>query len=255
MDKKRILIVDDDKSICNALTLMLNQLKFNVDLSMAGRNGLEKIDNNKYDLIILDYNLPDIDGLGVLKEIRKTKKRLPVIFMTGYGSEKIAIHAFKLGIDDYFIKPYSFKKIAESVAEILDAVNEHETNYKSKLSEPADINSDVESSPDVYRAVKYIKENYDSQTSLDKISKVAALSRSHFMYKFKEVMGTTFKEYLNQIRTMKAKEMLCRSELSISEITYAVGFSSLRQFERAFKKISGTSPTEYRREKSSKIIY
>ena len=254
IDRKRVLIVDDDKWACNSLTRILSKNRLDVHLSLTGKGALEKIDKEIFDLLIVDYSLPDISGLEVLKEIRKTEVNLPVIFMTGYGSESVAISAFKLGIANYFIKPYPPKDLEDSVLEILGAVDEPGFNLISSLPRPAGAMGEVESSSEICSAINYIKENYNSRISLDKISKVAGFSRSHFMYKFKELMGITFKDYLNHVRIIKAEEILCRNEMTVSEIAYAVGFNSLRQFERAFKKIIGISPTEHRREQSSKII-
>lgn len=254
MNKKRVLIVDDDKWICEGLSRLLFKKGLHVDLSMTGEGALEKLDRESFDLIMIDYRLSDMSGIEVLKEIRKKDAELPVIFLTGYGSENVAINAFKLGIADYFIKPYYPRDLENSVLEILGEADEPGQSVVSSSRPPLCESGEVELPPGVERAVKHIKDNYNSCISLDKISKVSGFSRSHFMYKFKEAMGTTFKDYLNHVRIMKAEEILDRDSMTVSEIAYKVGFNSLRQFERTFKQILGTSPTEYRREKGWKAI-
>jgi len=252
MARKKILIVDDDKCVRDSLTNIFLHKGLDVHLSLTGEGALEKISREDFDLVTLDFSLPDIDGLEVLKQLRKTDTTLPVIFMTGCGSEIVSIKAFKLGVADYFIKPFNPKMFEDSVLEILSAGDEPSSNLNnSPVVRPTDLDSDIESSSGVSHAVKYIKENYGSRISLDKISKVAGFSRSHFMYRFKEVMGITFKDYLNQVRIINAEEALCRNKATVSEIAYAVGFNSLRQFERVFKNVSGKSPIEFRKEKNT----
>ena len=80
-----------------------------------GKSGLEIIRNKKPDLVMLDYNLPQMTGLDVLQQMAQESLKTPVVLMTGYGSELSAIEAFRLGAKDYLIKPFTVDEIVETI--------------------------------------------------------------------------------------------------------------------------------------------
>lgn len=244
----RVLLVDDEKWICESLKLLLSRLGLDIDPALNGKDALASLEKDKPDLAILDFDLPDMDGLEVLAKIREYDMNLPVIFMTGYGSETISIRAFKLGISDYFIKPFNPKSLQERVLELLGEREKGALppggHTGQQITDP-----EIETSSGIGCAVNFIKNNYRSHISLDEISRVAGISRFHFTRAFKKVMGISFTDYLNHLRVRKAADALTTPDVNISEIAYSVGFNSLRQFERAFKNTCGKTPMEYRKEK------
>jgi AraC-like DNA-binding protein len=98
----------------------------------------------------------------------------------------------------------------------------------------------------IWKARKFIKEHSDGELSLRKVAKAVNISANHFSEKFKHVTGMNFVEYVARARFDQARELLRNTKLRISEIAFAVGFQSLSQFNRVFKKLSGKSPTQYR---------
>src|SRR6266498_808980 len=99
---------------------------------------------------------------------------------------------------------------------------------------------------EIWKARKFIKEHSAEELSLTKVAKAANISRNHLSEKFKQVTGTNFVEYIARTRFEKACDLLRNSNLRISEIAFAVGFQSLSQFNRIFKRLSEESPTQYR---------
>jgi AraC-like DNA-binding protein len=99
---------------------------------------------------------------------------------------------------------------------------------------------------EIWKARKFIEEYSTEELSLSKVAKAANISRNHFSEKFKQVTGTNFVEYVARTRFEKACELLRDVDLRISEIAFAVGFQSLSQFNRVFKKFSAKSPSAYR---------
>ena len=98
----------------------------------------------------------------------------------------------------------------------------------------------------IWKARKYIEEHADEELSLTKVAKMVNISANHLSEKFKQVTGTNFVEYVARTRFANACDLLRKSNLRISEIAFAAGFQSLSQFNRAFKRFSGKSPTQYR---------
>src|SRR5438874_1684474 len=99
---------------------------------------------------------------------------------------------------------------------------------------------------EIWKARKFIEEHSSEELSLTRVAKAVNISANHFSEKFKEVTGINFVDYVARTRVGKARDLLRNSNLRISEIAFAVGFQSLSQFNRVFKKLSGKSPTQYR---------
>ena len=113
MENKRILIVEDDKSILRFFTLILQRKGYKTDTAETGKEALEKISSQSYDVALIDVVLPDMIGLDLLKSIpSKTKK----IVMTGADSEENKKRAQIEGANAYLIKPVKFEKLLQTIA-------------------------------------------------------------------------------------------------------------------------------------------
>ena len=99
---------------------------------------------------------------------------------------------------------------------------------------------------EIWKARNFIHEHSDEELSLTKVAKFVNISPNHLSDKFKEVTGLNFVDCIARTRTERARELLQNSNLRISEIAFAVGFQSLSQFNRVFKKLSGKSPSAHR---------
>src|SRR4030066_1176392 len=106
-----ILIVDDEKGILSALSGVLEDEGYTIATAESGSEALKKIEKDTPSVVLLDIWLPDIDGLDVLTEIRKTHKDMPVIVMSGHGTIETAVKATKLGAYDYIEKPLSMARV------------------------------------------------------------------------------------------------------------------------------------------------
>ena len=100
---------------------------------------------------------------------------------------------------------------------------------------------------EIWKARKFIHEHADEELSLTEVGKAVNISANHLSEKFKEVAGINFVDYVARIRVGKACDLLQNSNLRISEIAFAVGFQSLSQFNRVFKKLTRKSPTQLRK--------
>ncbi|MEW5944933.1 MAG: sigma-54 dependent transcriptional regulator [bacterium] len=117
-----ILVVDDKKSIIEILETTLAREGFDVSNRMTGADAVEAIKNEKFDLVLCDIRLPDIDGAEILKTARALVPPLSVIMITAYGSIENAIHCMKLGAEDYVTKPFNLDELKEIVRKALDKV-------------------------------------------------------------------------------------------------------------------------------------
>ncbi len=114
--RRRILIVEDELSLATFLGHELEDLNFAVDLAHDGATVLEILEKERYDLLILDLNLPSIDGMSLLQRVRPTYPRLPILILTACTAVENKVAALECGADDYLTKPFS-------LAELLARVN------------------------------------------------------------------------------------------------------------------------------------
>lgn len=105
-DKARILVVDDEKGMCEFLHYLLEGEGYEVDVAHSGDQALAKVAETAFDLILADIKMPGIDGLEMLRHIREADEETVVIVMTGYSSLESAIKAIKYDASDYLTKPF-----------------------------------------------------------------------------------------------------------------------------------------------------
>ena len=117
-----ILVIEDDASIQDLITEFLSAEGYNVDAANDGIEGIQKFKENNYDLIILDIMMPNLDGYGVCKMIRK-KSSVPIIFLTALNQESDQLKGFEIECDDYITKPFSFNLLVKRVEAILRRSN------------------------------------------------------------------------------------------------------------------------------------
>lgn len=120
----RLLIVDDEPGICSALKKNFEREGFIVETASTGLEGLEMANSNPYDLIVLDYNLPKLNGLEVCKTLRTRKITTPIIMLSVEASIDNKAGLLNAGADDYLTKPFSFKELLARVKAILRRPNE-----------------------------------------------------------------------------------------------------------------------------------
>ncbi len=107
----KILVVEDEPKVADFIKEGLEAQDFTVDLAADGRTGRDKAIHNNYDLIILDVNLPYINGFDVCKTIRERHVKAPVIMLTALGTTDDKIMGFDSGVDDYLVKPFEFREL------------------------------------------------------------------------------------------------------------------------------------------------
>jgi DNA-binding response OmpR family regulator len=115
----RLLIVDDEQSICVVLARALGYLGFDVEAVNSGPEALARLAETDYDLMLLDLRMPGMDGMEVMQHVRQSNPELPIIIMTGQGTLESAIAALKLGALDYVLKPVGVPELAAAVEQAL----------------------------------------------------------------------------------------------------------------------------------------
>jgi DNA-binding response OmpR family regulator len=112
----KILLIDDDPGLLESLSEVLRQEGYEVSTSSSGEEGLDTLKSESFDLVLLDIRLPGLDGEVVMREIYNYYPETVMIIISGYGSLESAITAIRLGVKDYFIKPYEIEDLLEAIS-------------------------------------------------------------------------------------------------------------------------------------------
>ncbi len=111
MAEIKILIVEDEQRLADILKKQLEEAGFQAETANDGYIGKQLIEKNSYNLIVLDINLPLINGYDLCREIRKTNRDIPIIMLTAFGTPENKISGFEYGADDYVVKPFDFREL------------------------------------------------------------------------------------------------------------------------------------------------
>ena len=126
----RILIVEDEKKVASFIKKGMEEEYFTADIALDGKEGLKMATSKEYDAIIMDIMLPFIDGISLLKEIRKREIITPVLMLTVKDSLKDKVEGLDAGADDYLTKPFAFEEL---VARIRALLRRHESSKTPTL--------------------------------------------------------------------------------------------------------------------------
>jgi len=239
---QRILAVDDDVTVKEVLTFFLGDA-YEVRSSATGADALLKLRHEPVELVVLDHRLPDRTGLEILRDLRSIRPNLPVVMLTGYGSEWICAAAFRLGVADYLQKPVNAVDLVRTVQRILSAgLESGDSTYATSTMRSLLIPL---SNP-IQRAMGLIQQRYWDHFSLSAVACQVGMSKYRLSHRFREVLGVTFRDYLLRVRLERAKALLAAGQLSITEVAQNVGFGDLPRFDKVFKRYTGFTPSSYR---------
>ena len=116
---KKILLVEDEMSVISFIKKGLHEVGYDVSVALDGTTALQMIKNNTFDLLILDIMLPDINGLQICKEVRKTNEVIPILFLSALGSSENIVLGLENGGDDYLVKPFKFVELVARVKSLI----------------------------------------------------------------------------------------------------------------------------------------
>ena len=135
MQKKRILLLEDDVTLNDTITEYLEEEGYDVDSVENGEEAMDKIYENSYDLLLLDVKVPMINGFDLLKEVRSNNNTTPAIFITSLDSIDDLSEGYESGCDDYIRKPFALKELSMRMTTILKRDFFHTNNEKIAIDE------------------------------------------------------------------------------------------------------------------------
>ncbi len=265
----RLLIADDEKLEREALAeLVQRRFEREVVLEVA-ENGRKAADTAVLwgaDLILMDIEMPGMSGLDAARAVLAQRPSCRVIFVTAYSLFQYAHEAVHLGACDYLLKPVDPDELEASVRR---AMRQIETERKLEelaaarpQPEQTDSEEEAEDAPEesensqtalvMAHVRRYLEDNYMFDLSLDSVGEILHISPAYLSAQFKKYQKMNFLDCLTELRINAAKELLADPFRSSAEVASMVGYEDASYFARAFKKRTGMTPTQYRRQAGRK---
>jgi YesN/AraC family two-component response regulator len=243
-----LLIVEDDPTLREILALRFARA-YRVLQAACGEEALRLLGSGPVHLILLDNRLPDGNGLDLLPTLKQRWPSIPILFVTAYSSEEVAVEAFRRGARDYFTKPFDFWDLERRIAELVE-VSSGSGESRQPLAGPTTTHFPQSALPHqgLRRAMEHLRD-HACETALRRrvIARLAGMSPTHFSRRFKVAMGKSWVVCLAELRVQKASALLQDDLLSVTEVAHRCGFQDLTHFERVFKRYTGLTPRAYRK--------
>lgn len=241
------LVVDDNADVREYVAHLLGG-EYDVRQAADGKEGLGMALKTVPDLIVCDVKMPVMDGLEMCRRVKAetATSHVPVILLTSNAQENQRAEGYDCGADAYITKPFSSKVLLSRVRNLLENRKRLKYVYASGADDEAKDAADPDSRfmADFGRVVR--ERMSDSSLSVETISSALGLSRVQMYRKVKQLTGQSPVEIIRVTRLKKAEHLLKSTKMTVSEISYDVGFSSPSYFSKCFKDYFGCQPGEMR---------
>lgn len=248
-----ILLVDDDPEILDLLSDLLAPL-YNLCFAANGQEALDLLEKHPVDLIISDVMMPLMDGVELCRRIRENfdTSHLPLILLTAREEIEDRIAGLQAGADSYIPKPFHPDHLKVRIDRLL-AIRQNIRKHFALYEERQPLEKEIPD-PFLQKLMAYIEENMgDNNLSTEKLCHELGISKSSLHNKTRAVLGTTPHGLINQRRIKKASLLFNTTNLSVSEIINATGFTSRTYFYEQFHKAFGCSPSEFRQKRNAVV--
>ena len=240
MKKLQVVLVDDEIMIREGFKRLFDWASHDCEVIGEAADGMEalaQIDHLQPDIVIMDINIPIINGLKVIQTSRIRYPDMAFIIVSGYDDFSYCREALRMRITDYILKPVNYEEFGSCIDRLKIALYE-----KRKTEE-----QDAQEERTITGIIRYLQEHLDKEISLNILADEFHLSSQYISQLFKSEIGVNFLAYLTSIRMERAKKLLLATSLSIGEISEKCGYADYRVFTKAFKKEEGSTPSQYRR--------
>jgi DNA-binding response OmpR family regulator/nitrogen-specific signal transduction histidine kinase len=247
---RTILIVDDNDDFRFYLVENLRRL-YNVIEANNGEIAYEKANRFLPDIIVSDIKMPVMDGIDFCRKVKTevNTSHIPVVLLTANNMDDDKITGFEAGADEYISKPFNVGVLIARLRNLLIKKDEQRTKLNSQSGiQISEINLPTLDEKLIEKVNKYTLENIsDTEFGIEELSKAIGMSTVYLNKKISALTGKTSSEYVRSIRLRRAAQLLEKSDLSISEVAYEVGYNSPKYFSKYFKDEYNILPSEYRK--------
>ena len=244
-DKPEVLIIDDNIDIRTYLRSVLSE-KYNVSEAADGKVGLELARKIVPDIVLSDIMMPVMDGLAFCQQLKTDKaiSHIPVILLTARSLDEQRAEGYEHGADAYLSKPFSLRLLLSRIDNLIESRKKLNQTWSKGVEddEIGNISNEIDKSF-LKQLRKIIQENLaNSDLSVEQIGEEIGLSRVQLYRKVKALTGYSPVEMLRKARLTRARHLLQTTERTVSEVAYAVGFSTPSYFSKCYKDEFGENP-------------
>lgn len=246
----KILIAEDESVIRRGVVKYIQLHTERFDTIYEAENGQDALDiilKYQPDIVLLDIQMPKMDGITVMQKLSKTQIKPIIIILSGYDEFRYAQNALRYGAKEYLLKPVR-------ASDILACLNKLADKHLSAGKKSEKICSFEEGNGFVDEAKNYMEEHYSENLTIKNVAETIGISSGYLSTMFNQKLGLGFAEYLNGLKVEHACIYLEQNYLKVYEIAYKVGFRDEKYFTKVFKKIMGITPKEYRRNHEISVI-
>ncbi|RUS45765.1 response regulator [Cohnella sp. AR92] len=246
----KVLLVEDETFVRESVRESIRWEDMGFTLAGEASNGeeaLRMIKNEPPDLVLCDIVMPQMDGLALLKETRKAGISSKFVMLTCIGDFESMRQAMEYGASNYILKlSMSVKDLRETLGKIDAELKSASAAASSPSTGAGGSLQDKITHPEVNKIIRYIEQNYDQDITLKSLSQYVMMGENYVSALFKKKTGETLIHYLHRVRVGKAIEQLKNTELPVNRIGQNVGFMNDNYFIKIFKRMTGTTPSQYR---------
>lgn len=251
--KYKLLVAEDEplerRVLCRTLNKYLGDL-ITIREAKNGREALELIRQDLPHVAVLDVEMPGASGLEVAQQLRARDKNCGILFISGVDKFSYARQAITVRALDYLLKPYNEQELVFAVEEAIRQCAGPLPATPAPAEPPPPLYREGEDRRiSLIRAeiYSYIQAHYQQDISMQDAAAALRYSDSYFCKLFKQCFQVNFSVYLNQYRVKRACQLMEDPRMSLKEISLACGYTDANYFSRIFKRITGQTPSEYRK--------
>jgi signal transduction histidine kinase/DNA-binding response OmpR family regulator len=245
-----LLIVEDSSDVVLYLQAIL-KYEYRIEVAENGYIGLKKALEIIPDIILSDVMMPVMDGIEMLEKIKNDIRtsHIPVVMLTAKADIDSRLTGLERGADSYLAKPVDEKELHIQLRNLIKLRKKLHERYASLENLPKTSDKYFQKEDDFMLKVRQVLEAnlMEDEFSISLLCKELSISHAQLYKKFKSVSDKTLADYFKSLRLYKARELLLKTGLNITEVTYMVGFKNISHFSREFSREFGKSPSEFRR--------
>ncbi|GAB4429320.1 MAG: hypothetical protein OHK0039_47940 [Bacteroidia bacterium] len=247
-DRPRVLLVEDNPDIRELLRVPLS-VHYEVEWAAEGRTGLQMAREGMPDLVISDIVMPEMDGIALCCALKTDweTSHIPVMLLTARTSLIYQIDGLGNGADDYLTKPFHIEVLLLRVRNLIESRRRLRERFGQGFSlAPGEVTLNPPDETFLRKAIALVEDHMaDSEYSVEAFGRDLGVSRMQLYRKLTALTGKPANEFIRFIRLQRAAQLLRDSHLTVSEVTYEVGFSDLKYFRKRFKDQYGLNPSDY----------
>lgn len=265
----KIIVADDEIWVRTALINSIPFEQLGMNLVCEASNGIEALElcrKHSPDILITDIMMPGLTGLELIQQLKNEMPELKIVIISGYSDFEYAKTAIRFGVVDYILKPVDEKEIFQVLMNIKDSILNRkkeieaksrieaqyhkamEVIHESLLNRHKQSNQSSIQESAIEKAKRFILENYHNDLGIEQVARFVHMNTTYFSELFKKQVGMSFIDFKIFLRLESAKKLLVSTDMNIDEISSKVGYNDPRYFCKLFKRVTGKTAKQYRKE-------